>query len=294
MEFLDRFLEGVSAGSGLTKEELVRINGVEVAYGEELMRWLGVQTAGKCSTLALFGDKTPDGRMLFGRNYDWMPSFTKLGLVLTVLQPTDSSMQFATLNYPGCFYLTTGMNSAGVFLELNAGSFASADQNPGTLHNAWSLWHVLTQAKTTDEAVRVLKSLPSRSSYVIGIADREKSVSFEWGAHSSFVLTAPALKGFLVMTNHFEQPGWTNLPIASAGGVLSSVNRLRGIQCLAEAVPSHSADVDTVKHLISVPVEEGGAYWAGTLFQVIAVPEKLEMHIRRRGYNTWATFSFRQ
>ena len=68
VEFLDRFLEGVSAGSGLTKEELVRINGVEVAYGEELMRWLGVQTAGKCSTLALFGDKTPDGRMIFGRN----------------------------------------------------------------------------------------------------------------------------------------------------------------------------------------------------------------------------------
>ena len=145
--FLDSFFAGVVAGSGLSISDLVRINGVEVAYGEELVRLFGNEAAGKCSALALFGEKTRDGGMIFGRNYDWLPSFAGLGLVLTVFHPTDSDLDFAMLNYPGCFYLTSGMNSAGVFVELNSGMFASADIHPEELHNAWSLWHVLTQAK---------------------------------------------------------------------------------------------------------------------------------------------------
>ena len=212
--------------------------------------------------------------MIFGRNYDWLPSFSKLGLVLTVFHPKDSEMSFAMLNYPGCFYLTSGMNSAGVFVELNSGMFASADTHPEELHNAWSLWHVLTQARSADQAVRILNSLPSHSAYIIGIAAPRKSVSFEWERRSSAALSAQDAVGFLAMTNHFVQPEWRNLPSASDGGLLSSVSRLRALRLLAERIPSRSADVEMMKRLISIPVEAGGALWQGTLFQVIAIPER--------------------
>ena len=291
IDFIDRFAEGVSAGSGLSMTELMRINGVEVAYGNDLLKYFGPEAAGQCSALALFGDKTQNGQMIYGRNYDWLPTFSELGFVLTYFQPEGSELEFATINYPGCFYLTTGMNSVGVFVELNAGIFASAEDNPKILHNAWALWHVLTQAKNTDQAIKILNALPSRSAYIIGVADSRKSVSFEWGCHKSCALSEPNSTGFLAMTNHFVQPGWQNLPIAD-GGKISSVSRRCAIVRLAEKVPPHSANLDTMKRIISTTVDSGGAMWDGTLFQVVAIPEKKEMHIRCRGHEGWEQFTF--
>ena len=290
--FLDQFFDGVADGSGLSIQDIIRINGVEVAYGEELVRLFGSGAAGKCSALALFGEKTRDGCMIFGRNYDWLPCFSELGLVLTVFHPTDSDLDFAMLNYPGCFYLTSGMNSAGVFVELNSGMFASADTHPEELHNAWSLWHVLTQARSTDQAVRILNYLPSHSAYIIGIADPRKSVSFEWERRSSAALASSDAVGFLAMTNHFVQPGWRNLPSASEGGPLSSESRLRALRFQAERIPSRSADAETMKRLISIPVEKGGALWQGTLFQIIAIPERNTMLIKCRKQDEWREFTF--
>ena len=93
------------------------------------------------------------------------------------------------------------------------------------------------------------------------------------------------------MTNHFVQPGWQNLPIAD-GGKISSVSRRCAIGRLAEKVPPHSANLDTMKRIISTTVDSGGAMWDGTLFQVVAIPEKKEMHIHCRGNNTWEQFTF--
>ena len=289
--FLDRFFAGVAEGSGLSMAELVRINGVEVAYGEDLTRLFGRGAAGKCSALALFGVRTRDGRMIFGRNYDWLPEFAGLGLVLTVFRPADSDLACAVLNYPGCFYLTTGMNSEGLFVELNSGMFASADVRPDVLHNAWSLWHVLTRARNADQAVRILDPLPSHNAYIIGIADPEKSVSFEWGCRTSAALTAPDDVGILAMTNHFVRPGWCNLPEASYGEY-SSVVRRRALLRLAADLPPRSADAETMKRLLSVPVSSGGAMWRGTLYQVVAVPGKKEMQIKCRDRKEWRRFAF--
>ena len=61
---------------------------------------------------------------------------------------------------------------------------------------------------------------------------------------------------------------------------------------LAREIPSHSADEETMKRIISVPVESGGAMWRGTLYQVIAVPEKRSMQIKLRDRKEWLKFSF--
>ena len=94
------------------------------------------------------------------------------------------------------------------------------------------------------------------------------------------------------MTNHFVQPGWRNLPSASEGGLISSESRLRALRLLAEKIPSRSADVETMKRIISVPVDSGGALWKGTLFQIIAIPQKKTMLIKRRSQDKWDEFTF--
>ena len=229
--------------------------------------------------------------MIYGRNYDWLPEFAKLGMVLTYFHPVDSDLSFAVLNYPGCFYLCTGMNSAGVFIELNSGAFASNETSPGVLHNAWSLWEVLLRSRTAEAAVENLKTIPAFSAYIIGIADAQKSFSVEWSCRGACALSAPDVTGFLAMTNHFVQPGWENLPVAK-GGKLSSESRRCAMVKLAQEVLPRSATVEMMQKIISVPVESGGACWPGTLYQVVAVPEKREMHIRCRGRRAWRRFTF--
>lgn len=93
------------------------------------------------------------------------------------------------------------------------------------------------------------------------------------------------------MTNHFVQPGWQNLPTAS-GSLLSSVSRRNAILNLAREVPPHSGNVETVKRIISTHVDYGGAMWDGTLYQVVSVPAKNEMHIRCRNSHDWRIFRF--
>jgi cyclohexadienyl dehydratase len=290
VDFIDRFFEGVAAGSGLSKAELVRINGVEVAYTGELRRFLGREAEGKCSGLALFGAKSRGGVMFYGRNYDWLPAFSELGLVLTFLQPEGSEMSFAMLNYPGCVYLTTGMNSAGLFVEINSGSAASKAGDRKAIQNTWLLWQVLTEAETVDRATEMLNALPARSAYIVGLADPAKCASFEWCCRGSYVVTAPDSAGVLAMTNHFVRPGWRNRPHAY-GSPIASASRRQALLNLAEKVAPGSADEETVKMIISVPTDAGGAMWKGTIFQVVAVPKRREFHIRRRG-GDWQRFAF--
>jgi cyclohexadienyl dehydratase len=289
VDFIDRFFEGVAAGSGLSAAELVRINGVEVAYVGELRRF-GREAEGKCSGLALFGAKSRNGAMFYGRNYDWLPAFSELGLVLTFLQPEGSEMSFAMLNYPGCVYLTTGMNSAGLFVEINSGAFASKEGDRKAIQNTWLLWRVLTRAGTVDRATEMLNALPARSAYIVGLADPAKCASFEWSCRGSYVVTVPDSEGVLAMTNHFVRPGWRNLPRAS-GSRISSVSRRQALLDLAGKVAPGSADEETVKAIISVPTDAGGAMGKRTIFQVVAIPERRELQIRLRG-GDWQKFTF--
>ena len=290
VDFIDRFFAGVAAGSGLSEAELVRINGVEPAYVRELYRFFGKEAEGKCSGLALFGAKSRNGAMFYGRNYDWLPAFAELGLVLTFLQPEGSEMGFAMLNYPGCVYLTTGMNSAGLFVEINSGSAASKEGDKKAIQNTWLLWQILTGAKTVDKAVEMLNALPARSAYIVGLADPEKCASFEWSCRGSYVVTVPDSEGVLAMTNHFVRPGWRNRPRAS-GSRISSVSRRQALLNLAEKVAPGSADEETVKAIISVPTDAGGAMVKRTIFQVVAIPERRELQIRLRG-GDWRKFTF--
>lgn len=293
VEFIDDLMNGAAEGAEMTLDDLAIINGVEIAYLNECDA--DVQPyLGKCSALLLFGDKVKHGRRLYGRNYDWLSSFEKLGLTVVYFHPSDSSLEVATINYPGCFYLTTGMNSAGLFIELNDGSFSSTSGNDKCLHNAWLLWDVLLQARTTKHAINMLHSLSPKGNYLIGITDPKSSALFEWGVDSNYVHQLDDSMGYFAFSNHFLRPGWKNTENAEWGGPVSSVSRRQGLLNLGAKVPKMGGDLNTMKQILSVPVEEGGAKWAATLFQVIAIPELREMHVHCGKSDTWVPVHFRK
>jgi len=286
---VDELFLGVSEGAGLTLEELKRINVVEVAYGHRLVQFFQNAMPGKCSALALYGDKTRDGQVLYGRNYDWLPEFSELGLVLTHYHPTDSELSFAVLNFPGCLYMTTGMNSTGLFIELNDASFASTEVDFSRIHNAWQLWEVLTQSRSAEEAIGMLQQRDAQYNYVIGVADATRCFSYEWSIRESAVVTGDG--DALAMANHFVHPNWQNRPVASAGGAISSVCRRQALLNQASKVPAGTGDLETMKRIFELTVEDGGARWIATLFQVLAEPAKRQMVIRLQD-GPWTEFCF--
>lgn len=291
VEFIDDLMSGAAEGAGLTLDDMAIINGVEIAYLSECDS--DVQPyLGKCSALNLFGAKAKDGRRIYGRNYDWLSSFAEIGLSVTYFHPSDSSLEVATINYPGCFYLTTGMNSAGLFVELNDGSYASTASNDKCIHNAWLLWNVLLQTRDTQHAVDMLQSLSPKGNYLIGITDSDDSAIFEWGVESNYVHRAAPSEGMFAFSNHFLRPDWKNTDDAEWGGLVSSVNRRQGLLNLGASVPDGTGDLDAMKRILAVTVEEGGAKWAGTIFQVIAIPELREMHVHCGNSGEWISVHF--
>ncbi len=289
IRFLDEFFLGVSQGTGMTIPELIRANAVEVAYADQLSKLLA---ASKCSTLALWGQRTTNGNTLYGRNYDWLPSFRKLDLVLTVFHPDDGCNSVAMLNFAGCFYLTSAMNSSGLFVELNSGMFSGNAYYANRYPNAWMLWFVLLNSNDIPDACRMLETFKAAGNYVIGLADSQNAIAYEWSADKNSAIVK-GNNGVLATANHFCRKGWTNLPGASQGGCISSISRQQALQRLGGALKA-PATVKTLENILAVPTGQGGAKWKGTLFQVIAVPSEIELIVNHSDQPVWQIIPLKQ
>lgn len=242
-------------------------------------------TGSKCSCLVLSGERVKNRKVMAGRNYDWLPSFADLDLVLSILHPADGSPAIASLNYAGCFYLTSGMNSNGVFLELNSGAFAATEYRAERFHNTWLLWTVLRQARDKKQALRLLNTFKSAGNYLIGIADPTGASVFEWAAAAPGAIINEE-NGLLAISNHFIQPNWQNLPQASQGGNFSSVARRNALMRLAGTLPQ-PAQIKELQQILSIDIDHGGAKWDGTLFQIIAIPADKHWLIRPKKSGKW-------
>ena len=290
IDFLDQLFAGVGEGAGLTPRQLVRIVGVECAYLNAALYEHDEPTPdGRCTQVLFDGSRTKDGQLLLGRNYDWVASFSPLPIVLASFQPTDGSMGISCINYAGCLYMTTGMNSEGVYIGLNSGAYASAECNPAAHHNIWMLWMVLQQSKTAANAVKMIQSMQGAACYVICAADAKEGIVVEWDAKSTVTRTMPE-KGFLVATNHFVQPGWKNLPTAEDGGAESSVARYVTMNDFAGKLQPGSCDMETLRNFLQIPCGKGGVRKDGTLFQVLAAPARRELCLCTRHHPQWVTF----
>lgn len=284
MDFMDEFFRGVTETSGLTLAELIRANGIEVAYGNELTDVL--QKGGRCGALAIAPSKTKDGKLIFCRNYDWLPSFTALDLIICVMEP-QNEVPSVSINFAGCLYLTTGMNAEGLFVELNSGIFASEKMDLTRRQNAWELWNVLRSSSKVEQGLSKLGTTPAAAYYMIGLGDREHAALFEWAVDvESQAHFLDPKKGYLAFTNHFIRPNWKNSETASLGGNASSIKRRQALLKLSEALPQ-PATLEDLQALLDVDIFHGGAKWNGTLFQIIAIPEDRRLMILPKDAVTW-------
>jgi hypothetical protein len=286
-------MQGLAETSGLGLEKAKLLNVQEMYVSAALSHWAQEQgmTRDQCSGIAAWGDYT-EGPLVFGRNYD-LGFFNHEYATLVVYNPTDGSVPTASFTFAGCIYVTTGMNSAGVFLELNNGSSSDPTDMTGTRAFApIDLFAFLEQSTSLEQLPTYFESTLPDMAYIVQGADKDGALSFEWST-SRVAARQPDRDGLLAATNFFFDPSWNAPP--PEDDFDSSVKRRDNLLNLAEQNKGKITP-EVMMDIISTPLEEGGAFRPPNLtsYEVVAQPETLKMWLRVPEYQDWVEVDLEQ
>jgi len=108
-------LEGIARGADLSLEEVVALNArYELVFA---LSSVAPHGSGGCTSVAALPQVTRNGKTILGQNWDWMPRFRGLSVVLEVAETGKPAI--VTHTEAGAL-AHKGMNSAGVAVCLNA------------------------------------------------------------------------------------------------------------------------------------------------------------------------------
>lgn len=275
-----RFFAGMAETSGLSLYELECANSVERIAGLP-----------RCSFAAAWDDYAPGG-LVVGRNYDYGEIFKRLDkeVVIAVFHPADGAMAAATIGYAGEIYAVNGMNEAGVFLELNNGTF-SARQKARDLRitGTTQLLTMLFEADSLGLLDAYFNSLLNSSSYIINAADENTVHSYEWCAAGSKRGDGYGEDGVFASTNHYLSPEWEFDAPDEAASVQTTLRR-QNLLALLEAKKG-SVDAEAMMKIIETRLEDGGAANDYTVYQLVAMPASRTIWLKTVSQTEWTEFS---
>lgn len=156
-----------------------------------------------CTSFAVWGNKTEDGSLLLGRNFDFYAgdAFAKDKIVAFV-RPKEG-YPFMMLTWPGMIGVCSGMNSEGLTLTINAGKskIPLSAKTPISIVTR----EIVQYARTIDEAIAIAKKKKVfvAESIMVGSANDNKAVLIEIAPDYFDVFEIPN-GNQLVCSNHFQ------------------------------------------------------------------------------------------
>jgi len=251
-----------------------------------------------CSSMDVWGDYTGQGPLVVGRNWDTVRGpFDGYGRFLTVVvyNPPTPQNGVADINYVGSISMQTGMNSKGIFLDLQDGSLSEpqvyADRPPGS----FQLFSFLLNASSPKEISALFQSTPNNMGLIINGAfgTRLNSLNtasvYEWATYDMKQRNG---KGLLASSNYFIDPSWENLPPVPDGldGGFSK-ERLANLLVLGEQCKG-SIDAPTMMEIFDTTIPQGGPTFPddspiATVHQIVAVPAHSTLWLKARDYSGW-------
>lgn len=280
-------VKGISETSGLSEEEVRVLN---AGMCNLSMMAMQVEMPGSCSGIAAWGPYTPDGSLVFGRNWDIdrksMAGYMEY-LSVVAFNPEEGN-SFANVHPLGNLYLETGINDKGAFIELNNGMASDPGYVIGLEDTVSVLVSALNECGTVEEAVDYLVSRPADMSYIIQVADEDVCMSVERATFGSRI-RACEQEGVIAAYNNFIPP----YPEEWAGKVADPPAReedprYENLIGLANSDRFFGKlDVEGMKELMGIGVGEGGAVHAGTVLQVVASLGQMSLWIRGLDHSDW-------
>ena len=163
-----------------------------------------------CSSLAVWGDKTPDGKMLLGRNLDFYigDDFAQ-NKVVHFITPTEG-IPFASVSWAGMIGVLSGMNLNGLTITINAGK----SDLPFKAKTPISLLcrEILQYASTTEQAIEIARkrSVFVSESIMVSSVQDGKVVLIEISPKKIDVFQVNPSEQALICTNHFQSDAYQN------------------------------------------------------------------------------------
>jgi hypothetical protein len=168
----------------------------DIGHAVQLMGFTG------CSAIAVWGDKTRDGNLLVGRNFDFYAGdrFAEDKILLFV-NPTKG-YRHVFVTWGGMIGVVSGMNERGLCVLVNAAPssipFSSATPVSILARN------ILQYSKNIDEAVSIAEGCKTFISeqFIIASAEDNRAVTIEKTKNSQSVYSTAT--HYMICTNHFQ------------------------------------------------------------------------------------------
>lgn len=277
--YFQEFVAGMGEGLGSLDKAVIASSLVEL-----------IDLAHACSSMAAWGEYTPDGSLVVGRNWDLGPPYAEYRKFMSVVvyNPEGGATGLADINFLGEISLQTGMNSDGIFLDVQNGGLS--DPTPpveSRRYPTYMLSDILLNSRTMDELEgKVLDpaNLPQLS-MILNVADSGEDRVFEWPTYGVKERTAD---GLIASTNHFIDPAWTGLPEVPSGEAGEySKERLANLLALGETYKG-SIDVARMQQIFDTSFDDGGPTFSDyTVYQVVAAPADRTIWLKTPGLSGW-------
>ena len=192
-ELLDE-LSGIAEGANVDYEELLSLNlNGHIAYVYSTML--------ACTQVLATGDATADGKTYVGKTRD-----LKQGPLLQVLLHREfpDGSHLNEIQTAGRMTIPDGVNQYGLSLSCSGQWSPRVTVDLARADQAWltlNLQPILRQARSTDEALRMIEDQPRGSGMHVLVADGTRAVAAE--VTDTVVRTFDAEDGLLIRTNHY-------------------------------------------------------------------------------------------
>ena len=160
-----------------------------------------------CSSFAAWGDKTEDGSLIIGRNFDFYAGdeFSK-NKVIAFVNPIDG-YKFMSVTWAGMIGVTSGMNEHGLTVTINAGksNIPWGAKTPVSIVTR----EILQYATNIEEAIAIAKKREVfvSESIFVGSAEDKKVVLIETSP-DNFGVYEVENTNHLICTNHFQSDAY--------------------------------------------------------------------------------------
>ncbi|APG59515.1 C45 family autoproteolytic acyltransferase/hydolase [Christiangramia salexigens] len=162
-----------------------------------------------CTSFAAWGEKTEDGELLIGRNFDFYAGddFNEQKIVAFIKPETGN--KFMMYTWGGFIGAVSGMNEKGISVTINAGK----SRIPLIAKTPISLVarEILQYASSIDEAIEIARSREVfvSESIMVGSGDEKKAVLIEV-APSNFGVYEVNNSNKLICSNHFQSKAYSD------------------------------------------------------------------------------------
>ncbi|MCM4151390.1 acyl-CoA--6-aminopenicillanic acid acyl-transferase [Arenibacter sp. N53] len=160
-----------------------------------------------CSSFAAWGDKSEDGSLIIGRNFDFYAGddFAK-NKIISFVDPTEGH-KFMSVTWGGMMGVVSGMNEHGLTVTINAGKskIPMVAKTPISIVTR----EILQYAATLEEAVAIAKKRQVfvSESILVGSARDKKALVIEVSPHNFGVYEVPN-SNQLICSNHFQSEAY--------------------------------------------------------------------------------------